>query len=124
MGSRIVIAMVVLSLAGCAGPGGMQRQDAGISRAASAAGGETPPSARYISADGQGLKASFDNAADAVDLVLQDGRMLRLPQGLSASGVRYTDGRETFWEHHGEGSYWQGEKLIFRGTMKEESRPR
>lgn len=42
------------------------------------------------------LTVQQDNAQRQVRLVL-DGKSLTLPQGLSASGVRYSDGRYTFW---------------------------
>ncbi len=124
MGRRIIIWVMILVLAGCAGTESMPREGAKVLPAVAASDGNRRPSVLYSSDGGQILKASFDSAAGAVDLVLPGGRPLRLPQGLSASGARYTDGHETFWEHHGEGSYWRGEKLIFRGTVKEESRPK
>jgi len=73
----------------------------------------------YLSDDHNKLIVKFDVANDSVEVTLPDGRQVNLPRGISASGVRYTDEKETFWEHHGEGSYWVGDELIFRGKAKE-----
>ena len=71
--------------------------------------------ATYVSEDGESLTARFDNKAHTVAVNLPDGKIIILPQVLSGSGVRYSNNRETFWEHHREASYWIGEELIFRG---------
>ncbi len=49
------------------------------------------------------LTVQQDNARRQVRLVL-DGNALTLSQTLSASGVRYSDGRYTFWSK-GEGAF-------------------
>ncbi|WP_392440452.1 MliC family protein [Edwardsiella piscicida] len=49
------------------------------------------------------LTVQQDNARRQVCLVL-DGNALTLSQTLSASGVRYSDGRYTFWSK-GEGAF-------------------
>ena len=72
----------------------------------------------YLSDKHNELTVTFDIANDAVEITLPDGRRINLPRGISASGARYTDGKETFWEHHGEGSYWVGETLIFTGKAE------
>lgn len=38
-----------------------------------------------------------DNSLDFVKVILPDGKEQTLPQGLSASGARYTDEREFVW---------------------------
>lgn len=72
----------------------------------------------YLSDNRGKLKAVFDNVHDLVEVTLPNGRQINLPRGISASGARFTDGKETFWEHHGEGSYWVDEELIFRGNAE------
>ena len=69
----------------------------------------------YLSDKRDKLTVTFDIANDSVEVTLPDGRHVNLPRAISASGVRYTDEKETFWEHHGEGTYWVGEKSIFYG---------
>jgi membrane-bound inhibitor of C-type lysozyme len=65
------------------------------------------------------LTVIFDIVDDSVEVTLPNGRQVKLPRAISISGVHYTDGKETFWEHHGEGTYWVGDKLTFRGKAKE-----
>ena len=72
----------------------------------------------YTSEEGELLTVVFDNGARIVTLHLPDGRTVTLPQAISASGARYSNDRETFWEHHGEGAYWIGEELIFSGKAE------
>jgi membrane-bound inhibitor of C-type lysozyme len=60
----------------------------------------------YLSDKDKTLTVTFDIANDSVEVKLPDGRQVKLPRGISASGARYTDGKETLWEHHGEGAYW------------------
>jgi hypothetical protein len=64
------------------------------------------------------LTAVFDTAADSVIVTLPDGKQLRLPRCLSVSRARYTDGSETLREHHGGGSCWIGDKLVYRSKEK------
>jgi len=85
--------------------------------AAPAAGQEL--SAVYVAADGKRLSAVFDTGAKTVTVTLPTGRKVTLPQAMSGSGARYTNGKETFWDHHGEGSFWEGEKLIFQGQAQD-----
>ncbi|MGH6866320.1 MAG: MliC family protein [Methyloceanibacter sp.] len=44
--------------------------------------------------EGKSIEATF--YADSVDLKLSDGRTLKLPQGMSGSGARYTNADESF----------------------------
>ena len=73
----------------------------------------------YRSASGATLTALLCTGNDSVTITLPDGRRTRLRRTISGSGARYSAGSETFWEHHGEGSYWKGETLLFRGTAGE-----
>ena len=50
----------------------------------------------YRCDDGKGVTASFLTATDEA-LITTDGQSFRLPQGLSGSGARYTDGTVLFW---------------------------
>ena len=73
----------------------------------------------YISEQGARLKASFDTKANTVTITLPSGNETTLPRAISGSGARYSNDRETFWEHHGEASYWIGEKRVFQGKVEE-----
>lgn len=50
----------------------------------------------YRCDDGKGATASFVTAPNAV-LLTTGGQSFRLPQGMSGSGARYTDGTVLFW---------------------------
>ena len=50
----------------------------------------------YRCDDGKGVTASFLTATNEA-LITTDGQTFRLPQGLSGSGARYTDGTVLFW---------------------------
>ncbi|AIJ10144.1 MULTISPECIES: MliC family protein [Edwardsiella] len=65
--------------------------------------GVTPPQTLHYRCGTLPLTLQQDNARRQVRLVL-DGNALTLPQTLSASGVRYSDGRYTFWSK-GEGAF-------------------
>ena len=71
----------------------------------------------YQSADGKVLEATFDLKLNQVQIVLPDGRKVRLPVAVSGSGARYSDGTDTFWEHQGVGSFFKGESLLFKGAL-------
>ena len=73
----------------------------------------------YISQEGARLEASFDTKANTMAITLPSGRSITLPRAISGSGARYSNERETFWEHHGEASYWIGEKRVFQGKVEE-----
>jgi membrane-bound inhibitor of C-type lysozyme len=56
---------------------------------------ETPvASATFKCKDGKSVEATF--YADSVDLKLSDGRSMKVPQAMSASGARYANKDETF----------------------------
>lgn len=76
----------------------------------------------YRSRDGKTAQARFDLDRNLVSVTLPDGRNVTLPVGLSASGARYSNGRETFWEHQGSGRFFRGEALLFEGALQEGSR--
>jgi membrane-bound inhibitor of C-type lysozyme len=51
-------------------------------------------SATFKCKDGKSIEATF--YADLVDLKLSDGRSMKVPQAMSASGARYANKDETF----------------------------
>jgi len=73
----------------------------------------------YRSSGGKTLSACFDNKQGRVSLVLPDGRKITLPVAVSGSGARYSNEKETFWEHQGVGRFFVGETLVFEGTLKD-----
>jgi membrane-bound inhibitor of C-type lysozyme len=81
---------------------GMSRLNSGVSAGAVLLMSLTPAFAEdkadviYRCDDGRGVTASFVTAPNEV-LLTTDGQILRLPQGLSGSGARYTDGTVLFW---------------------------
>ncbi len=79
--------------------------------------GEGENHAVYRSSTGEYLSAVFDLNRNVVTVSLPDGRSVTLPVAVSASGARYGNGSETFWEHQGTGRFFQGEKLVFEGTI-------
>lgn len=74
-------------------------------------------SVSYRSAMGEVVKASFDLKLDQVTISLPDGRNLTLPSAPSASGARYSNGNETFWEHQDVGRFFKDDTLLFEGTV-------
>ncbi len=69
----------------------------------------------YRSPEGETLEVLFNTRLRTATVELSGERTLRLPQVISASGARYSDGENTFWEHQGEGSFWVGGELLFSG---------
>lgn len=76
---------------------------------------QAAPEALYEASDGSQLRARFDNPAKSVLVTLPNGTRLALPLALSASGARYSNGRDTFWEHHGDARVEQDGVLVFQG---------
>lgn len=76
---------------------------------------EKDPVAVYVSEQGQRLTARFDIPGKKVRIVLPSGKTLTLPQAMSGSGARYSNGAQTFWEHQGSAIYEEGETLLFKG---------
>jgi membrane-bound inhibitor of C-type lysozyme len=56
--------------------------------------------------DATELTAFFFNASPSAVVLLVGEAATRLPQAISASGARYSDGRQTFWVK-GERASWQ-----------------
>lgn len=73
--------------------------------------------ASYHSSTGERLEACFDQATERVTLQVPDGHTVTLPLAPSASGARYGNGHEVFWEHQGTGRYFVGDKLVFEGAL-------
>jgi predicted secreted protein len=82
-----------------------------------AAAGPRIAAAGYRSATGEMLKASFDLDRNKVTVTLPDGRSVALPAAPSASGARYSNGTETFWEHQGIGRFFREETVLFEGAL-------
>jgi membrane-bound inhibitor of C-type lysozyme len=59
--------------------------------------------------DAAELTAFFFNAAPSAVVLLVGEGATRLPQAISASGARYSDGRQTFWVKGDRASWQQGE---------------
>jgi len=74
--------------------------------------------ADYRSADGKTVSAIFDLDRDQVTVTLPDGRVVTLPAAPSASGTRYSNGSETFWEHQGSARFFSGDTVIFEGRVE------
>jgi len=72
----------------------------------------------YLSNNGATLTASFDPNTNQIQVTLPDGRTVLLPAAISASGARYSNAYETFWDHQGKGIYTKGDKIIFEGTVQ------
>jgi len=72
----------------------------------------------YLSNNGTTLTASFDPNTNQIQVTLPDGRTVLLPAAISASGSRYSNAYETFWDHQGKGIYTKGDKVIFEGTVQ------
>jgi inhibitor of cysteine peptidase len=72
----------------------------------------------YVSSRDEQMEARFDLSAETVTVTLPDGRCVTLPAATSASGARYSNGRETFWEHQGAGRFFVGDTLLFEGSKR------
>ena len=72
----------------------------------------------YLSSNGTTITASFDPNTNQIQVTLPDKRMVLLPAAISASGARYSNAYETFWDHQGKGIYTKGDKVIFEGTVQ------
>lgn len=119
---RVVVAISIGAVLGLGGCASTQRNSAGKevqSKNAAAPGENTVLKATYISDKGTRMTALFDTQAHTVTVTLPGGRTVTLPRAISGSGARYSNDRETFWEHQGVGSFWIGEKLIFQGKVEQ-----
>ena len=72
----------------------------------------------YVSAAGEQMAARFDLPAKTVTVTLPDGHVATLPTAVSASGARYSNGKETFWEHQGTGRFFVKDDLQFEGAQR------
>ncbi len=73
--------------------------------------------ARYRSSDGKEMTARF-NLPDQKVVVIPPGRKeITLPLAESASGARYSNGRETFWEHKSIGRFLVDDDVVFEGAL-------
>lgn len=77
--------------------------------------GKHQVAAAYVAVDGKQLEACFDLDRNLVSVRLPNGFLVSLPVAMSASGARYSDGKQTFWEHQGVGRYFAEERLLFEG---------
>jgi putative lipoprotein len=63
------------------------------------------------------LRAIFHR--DSVRLTFPDHRTVVLPQAISASGARYTDGTLTFWNKGREAIVQRGDSTLYRACRTE-----
>ena len=73
---------------------------------------------QFISNQGDILTATFSEGHTQVTVQLPNGESYRLPYVVSASGVRYSDGRDTFWVYGDEASFWHVNRRLFEGKME------
>lgn len=72
----------------------------------------------YVLATGEQMAAQFDLPARTVTVTLPNGHIVTLPAAVSASGARYSNGKETFWEHQGIGRFFVKDELRFEGAHR------
>ena len=77
----------------------------------------------YLSDQSTKLTASFDQNTNQVQVTLPDERTVLLPAAISASGARYSNAYESFWEHQGKCTYTKGNKIIFKGAVQASKEP-
>jgi len=93
---RISLAgVLLLALAACASPSSKQTRPASAGELPSAA------STGLRFACPNGLEALVEFRENAVEILLADGRSFTLPHVPTASGSKYSDGHNIFWEHRG-----------------------
>jgi len=116
----VMAAVLAFALAACSGEGAGTGAGPVPEAAVSPEPAPIPDAitAVYAAEDGAELTARFDTKKNTVEVTLPDGRTVTLPRAVSGSGARYSDGRETFWEHQGEATYTVGEETLFRGMNK------
>ena len=142
MRSRFAVALLIAAMASVAGCGGGRDAQAPAESPAPAAttpapaglaepspataGGASPADAQAIAALPEGVSLYYSWDCDgglhlvmknliqdrAISLETHEGSR-KLPQAVSASGVRYTDGTVTFWTKGDTATYQrEGEKLV------------
>ncbi len=93
--------------------------DAGILHfTAAAAATAAVIEATFVCPDGTSIPAVFDNGAGTVTVTLPDGE-LTLPQVVSGSGARYSDGTTTFWNNGNEALVEVNGETIYEGCVAE-----
>ncbi|MFC1579789.1 MliC family protein [Thermodesulfobacteriota bacterium] len=117
----VVVIAGIVTLYGCASskPSGKYSSKNNQPGAAVALKVEGVIGAVYLSENGDRLTASFNTKTNSVTITLPSGNKTILPRALSGSGARYSNERETFWEHQGVATYWVGEKKVFQGKVAE-----
>jgi membrane-bound inhibitor of C-type lysozyme len=69
---------------------------------------------------GETIKATFRN--ETVAVILPDGTKAILPQVISASGARYSDGSTTLWNKGNTVFIMKGEEITVQDCVEEEER--
>jgi hypothetical protein len=72
----------------------------------------------FISTNGSKLTVIYNLKETNATVLLPGGKPYKLPQTLSASGTRYSDGTNTFWEHQGSGIFTRDDIVLFEGFLK------
>src|SRR5437667_11948136 len=67
----------------------------------------------YVGRKNLRMAARFDNNRNIVAIKLPDGTDVFLRRAASASGARFTNVDQVFWEHHGRGTYYLKERIIW-----------
>jgi membrane-bound inhibitor of C-type lysozyme len=70
--------------------------------AAGCATTDVPTGETYVWRCDGGITFTARNTTGGNAEVVAGGQTYRLPGVIAASGVRYSDGRVEYWEHHGE----------------------
>lgn len=72
----------------------------------------------FISTNGNKLTVAYNLKETNATVFMPYGKSYKLPQALSASGIRYSDGTNTFWEHQGSAIFTSDDLVIFEGALK------
>jgi membrane-bound inhibitor of C-type lysozyme/heat shock protein HslJ len=72
--------------------------------------------ATFVCPDGTSIPAVFDNTADTVTVTLPDGAVT-LPQVVSGSGARYSDGVITFWNKGDEALVEVNGEIVYEACV-------
>lgn len=76
--------------------------------------------AHYKSSDGRVMEAKFNLEEQKVTVTPPGEKEITLPSAESASGARYSNGKQTFWEHKSIGRFIVDDKVLFEGRLLEE----
>ncbi len=88
-----------------------------LASASQAAPNEVAHTVVYRSSSGQTLKVTYEAAGERVRVHWPARRVNVLTRAMSGSGARYTGGPLELWEHHGEISLRNKDKLMFQGAV-------